>query len=218
MTKLAACHLNGYVTGIAMNREGNRVGIVSAESQNGMWETKITVIRVEKRISQSVATVSGTLGSTCGFIAEDRFATVMEDRLMIWGSDATVKGEAMLQAPPMLAALGQGRIAVLARQTNELGAYTLTLYDRNGRETEGIDLGADHPIPKAGIPDTMAFGDSVLFLRAGETLFRLAGNSNRPVSTPVSRDTLEILPVSADEVLVCTPAYATRLHSEDFRN
>jgi hypothetical protein len=29
---------------------------------------------------------------------------------------------------------------------------------------------------------------------------------------------MEILPVSADEVLVCTPAYATRLHSEDFRN
>jgi hypothetical protein len=216
MDKLAACHLNGYVTGIAMNREGNRVGIVSAESKNGLWETKITIIRVEKRITQSAATVSGTLGSTCGFIAEDRFATVMEDRIMIWGSDATVKGETILEAPPALAALGEGRVAILSRQTDELGAYTLTVYDRSARVTSAIELGADHPISKAGTPDSLAFGDTALFLRVGESLFRLAGNGNRYTQAAVSRDTLAILPVSADEVLVCTPAYATRLYGADF--
>lgn len=216
MEKLAAYHLNGYVTGIAMNQEGNRLGIVSATSENGLWETKITVIRVEKRITQSAAIVSGELGSTCGFITEDRFAVVMEDRLMIWGSDATVKGEASFDSPPVLAAMGQGRVAVLRSHPDELGAYILTVYDRNGRASAETQLDQDHAISLTAAPDSMAFGDTALFIRAGETLLRLSGNGNRLDSAPISRDTLAILPVSADEVLVCTPAYATRLYSEDF--
>ena len=216
MNKLASYHLNGYVTGVSMNREGNRLGVVSAESKNGLWETKVTLIRIEKRITQSSATISGSLGSTCGFIAEDRFAVCMNDRLMIWGGDATVKGEAVLDSTPVLAALGQGKAAVLCRQSDELGAYVLWVYDRNGRDTLSLELGKEHPVSRAGTPDSMAFGDSTLFLRVGETLFRLSGNGNRLESASISRDTLAILPVGADEVLVCTPAYASRLYGDDF--
>ena len=83
MDRLANYHLNGYVTGIAMNTEGDRLGVVSVESENGLWVTKITVIRIENRISQDHAVVSGSFGGACGFLAEDRFAVVLSDRLMV---------------------------------------------------------------------------------------------------------------------------------------
>ena len=59
MEKQAVYHLGGYVTGISMNQEGDRLGIVSVEAQNGVWVTKITVIRIGNRIGQSSATVTG---------------------------------------------------------------------------------------------------------------------------------------------------------------
>ena len=36
MEKLANYHLNGYVTGISMNQAGDRLGVVSAEAENGV--------------------------------------------------------------------------------------------------------------------------------------------------------------------------------------
>ena len=92
MEKLANYHLNGYVTGISMNQAGDRLGVVSAEAENGVWVTKVTVIRIGNRISQSTATVTGALGSTCGFISADRLAGSLTDRVMVVNSDATVTG------------------------------------------------------------------------------------------------------------------------------
>ena len=71
-------------------------------------------------------------------------------------------------------------------------------------------------ILKAGGADQLCFGGSVLFIRAGETLFRMGGSGGDLSAAEISRDTLAILPVNGDEVFVCTPAYANRLDKEDF--
>ena len=217
MDRLANYHLNGYVTGIAMNAEGDRLGVVSVESENGLWVTKITVIRIENRISQASATVSGAFGSSCGFIAEDRFAVVLSDRLMVLKSDATVVGEVLFgDAVPTLSAIGRGHVAILTKADTELSETVLNMYDKNGRPSYAVTLDADHPIRLAGGASSMALGDGVLFIRAGDRLFRVAGNGTAVTSAAVSRDTLAILPYSGDEVTVCTPAYAYRLESDDF--
>ena len=217
MTQLAKYHLNGYVTGISMNTEGDRLGVVSVESENGLWVTKITIIRIENRISQDYAVVSGALGSACGFVAEDRFAVLLSDRLMVLKSDATVVGEEFFgEAVPILSAISKGHVAVMTKDGTELSETVLKVYDKNGRMDYSVTLDVDHPIRKAGGATAMAMGDNVLFIRAGDTLFRLWGNGSSIASAPISRDTLAILPYSGDEVTVCTPAYAYRLETDDF--
>lgn len=217
MERVAVYHLNGYVTGLSMNSDGTRLGVVSVESQNNIWVTKVTVLRIGNRISESSATVSGTLGSTCGFVTEDRFAVLFSDRLMVFASDATVMGERSFEgSTPVLAAIGRGSVAVLSRENDDLAASILTVYDRNTREDYRVELGSDHPITRAGEPTALRFGGSVLYLRAGDTLFRVAGSGRSVTSLSVSRDTLDILPLDADEALICTPAYAYRVESKDF--
>ena len=217
MEKLANYRLGGYVTGISMNPSGDRLGVVSAEYENGIWVTKVTVIRIGNRISQSSATVTGALGSTCGFVSEDRFAVVFTDRVMVVNSDATVTGEKFFEnATPTLAAIGRGSVAVLTESQSDLTRATLTVYDRNARESYSLSLDTDHPITKAGNPTALAMADNALFLHAGNTLFRLTGNGSTVTAATVSHDTLAILPESSDEVMVCTPAYAYRLTTEDF--
>ena len=217
LSRLANYHLNGYVTDIAMNPEGDRLGVISVESQNGLWVTKITLIRIENRISQQSATVSGAFGSACGFVAEDRFAVVFSDRLMVLKSDATVMGEELFgDSVPTLSAMGKGYVAILSKADTDLSENVLKVYDKNGRTAYEVTLDADHPIRKAGGATSMALGDNVLFVRAGDKLFRVSGNGTAVASAPVSRDTLAILPYNGDEVTVCTPAYAYRLVKDDF--
>jgi hypothetical protein len=217
MEKLANYHLGGYVTGISMNPSGDRLGVVSAEYEKGIWVTKVTVIRIGNRISQSSATVTGALGSTCGFVSEDRFAVVFTDRVMVVNSDATVTGEKHLgNATPTLAAIGRGSVAILTEDQSDLTRSTLTVYDRNAKESYSLAMDTDHPITKAGNPTALAMADNALFLHAGKTLFRLTNNGNTVTAASVSHDTLAVLPESGDEVLVCTPAYAYRVTSGDF--
>ncbi|MBQ3507075.1 MAG: hypothetical protein IJA91_00880 [Clostridia bacterium] len=216
MEKLANYHLNGYVTGLSMNREGDRLGIVSVESVNGVWETKITLIRMEKRISMESVDLQDSFGSSCGFITDDRFAVVLFDRLMILAMDTTVKGEVLFEGTtPALCAIAKDRVAILSKVDADLTENRLHVYDSNGRSVYGINMDAAHPIQASGNVIEMAFGDDRLYVRTADKLYRFSDNGKSLASVAVSRDTLTVLPTD-DEVLVCTPAYAARLDRDDF--
>jgi hypothetical protein len=216
MEKLANYHLNGYVTGISMNREGNRLGIVSVESVNGLWETKVTLIRMDHRISQSSAVLSGIFGSTCGFVDDERFAVVCSDRLIIWGTDATVKGETFFdEATPILCTISEGRIAILSKMNAAISEKVLQVFDKNGRSVYAIQMDASHPVQIAGNAVEMVFGGNTLYIRTVDKLFRLSDNGKNLYAAVISRDTLTVL-ATEDEALICTPAYAARLSHDDF--
>ncbi len=216
MEKLANYHLNGYVTGLSMNREGNRLGVVSVESVNGVWETKITLIRMEKRISMESIDLPDSFGSSCGFVAEDRFAVVLFDRLVILAMDATVNGEVLFEGTtPTLCAISKDRVAILSKVNTDLSQNRLNVYDSNGRSVYEIDMNAAHPIQASGNVVEMAFGGDLLYIRTVDTLYRISDNGKALTSIAISRDTLTILP-KEDEVFVCTPAYAARVDRDDF--
>ena len=175
------------------------------------------MIRIGNRISQSSATVTGAVGSTCGYITDDRFAVVFTDRIMVINSDATVTGEMLFEdTTPTLAAVGRGSVAVLFESKSDLTKSILTVYDKNARASYSLTLDEAHPIAKAGSPSALAIGESTLYLWVGDSLFRLSGGGNRLSRIDLSHDTLAILPESDEEVMVCTPAYAYRLDERDF--
>ena len=222
MEKIANYHLNGYVTGLFMNREGNLLGVVSVESVNGLWETKITLIRIEKRIRSQVATLSGVFGSACGFVDDDRLAVIFEDRLMVWDEDATVKGEVLFaDVTPTLCAISSGRIAILSQRQNDLSEKTLQVFDKNARTVYTQALDAAHPVCSSGEVQELAFSGDRLYIRTTDRLFRASENGKTWTSASISRDALKILPAGdrggAGEVLVCTPAYAALLQEDDFQ-
>ncbi len=217
MEKLADYHLNGYVTGLAMNRAGDRLGVVSVESVNGIWQTKVTLIRVGSHITQSAATLSGAFGSVCGFVEESRLAVVFSDRLMIWGPDASVKGEALFEnATPTRCAVAEGRVAILSDPHSDLAEKHLQVFDGQGDLVYDVALNPSHPICRDGKLVEMAFGGDSLYLRTDKALYRLSGKGEEPAFAEISRDTLSILPAKDGKVLVCTPAYAVWLDEDDF--
>lgn len=214
----AALHLNGYCVGLSFNPEGDRLGIVSVEAVEGVWETKVTMVRIENRISEESVTLSGRFGQTCAFLSGDRMAVIFSDGLMIFKTDATVVGEVTFAGTtPILCAFGGGQVAILSETDADLSEDILTVYDRSGRTAYTLTLDTAHPIRRKGGATHLSLGDGVLFIRAGDTLFCLSDNGDTLTHASVSRDTLDVLPLGGDEVLVCTPAYAYRLDGEDFK-
>lgn len=214
MEKLANYHLNGYVMSLDINAEGTNLGVVSAEAVGGVWETKITIIRLGNRITYETATLGGELGTLCGFTAEDRLAVVTSDRLMVLKPDATVTGEVLLEdCRASMCAIDRGRVAILTESDADLTGYGLTVYDKNGREV----YTAERDIPAlAGHVTELSWGDTTLYIRTDDRLWRVSGNGNSITSAPITRDVLAILPQNSDEVLVCHPAYAERFGTDDF--
>ncbi len=214
MEPLANYHLGGYVTGLSMAPDGSSLGVVSAEATGGAWETRITLIRLGSRISERSASVPNAFGATCGFVTNERFAVILDDRLMMFKNDATVVGEVMFDGNgPTLTAIGGGRVAVLVPSTSDLGEETLTVYDRNARRDFSVTIGETHPIRRAGGATALILGKNTLYVHAGDSLFAVAVRGLS--ETTVSRDTLTILPRDDAELYICTPAYAHRLDADD---
>ena len=117
---------------------------------------------------------------------------------------------------PTLAAIGRGSVAILFESGSDLTTSILTVYDKNAREDYSLTMNGEHTVTKAGTPTALAVADNAVFLRAGDTLFRMTGGGKQISHTAVSHDTLAILPESGNEVMVCTPAYAYRLEADDF--
>lgn len=219
MEKLAAYHLGGYVTGISMNREGTAIGVVSVESENGRWTTKVSLIRIGNRISHESLSFQDTFGAYCAFSADERLAVVMSDRLMVFktSQDISVIGDSHFEGrTPDLCAISEGHIAVYFRAGRDLSSDLLNVYDRDGHSSYSVSIDSNHSIRTSGGAEQLAFGDSVLYIRSNDTLFRVNNNGKEISSVSISRDTVDYLPVGDDEVLICTPAYAHRIHKDDF--
>ncbi len=218
MERIAAYHLNGYVTGLAMNPSGDCLGVVSMESTGGIWTTKITLIRIEKRITSEVITLEGRVGSTCDFVTDDRLAILLDDRLLLLKPDATVTREIPFEGRvPRLVTVGDGRIALLTRDPSDLSTERLAVYDRTGSLDYETAFDAASPVTAAGGAELLTFSGSTLYLRTPDRLFALTGKGKELTVTAIGRNTVTVLPVADDRdgVLVCTPAYATRLDRDD---
>ncbi len=219
MEKLATHHIaKGYVTGLAINDAGTLVGIVSVEADAGVWETTVTLIRIGNRISSESMTVVGSMGSLCAFTTDERLAVILSDRLLMLKSDATVTREVSFgDDTPRLCTVSDGHIAILTASAEDLTTERLATYDHNGDRLYEMIMDETHPIRQAGGADAMVFGGEILYLRAGSTLYRFSGSGRDITSAPISRNTTAILPLGTNDLLLCTPAYAVRMDTDDFQ-
>ncbi len=213
MSPIFVLRRNGYVTGMAMAPDGKTLGVVSFEDVGGLAVTKITLVRIGNRITEESVTLTNSIGTVCGFTTSDRFAVVLSDRLLVFKPDATITSEVKINdKSPLLVSISDNRIALLTRSRADLSTEYLATYDYNGRLLTEIPLDAHHPVREIGGADELAIGGDTLYVRAGNTLFRLDSNRLTIRSTEsISHDTVCILPADGKAALICTTAYADRL-------
>ncbi len=218
MEKIANYHLGSYVTDVALNEDGDVLAIVSVTSEKGRWQSKIHLVRIEKRISSEVVEIEGSFASSCSFISSDRAAVVMNDRLMILRPDGTITSEILFdRGEATLFAVADGRAAILQQGDSHLSEQILTVYDRGGKQVYRLTVHADTDVNPLEGATSMTFGGNVLFIRTQNGIWRIAANGSSATFTAVGREATDILAYDGDSLLVCYPAYARRMTAEDFK-
>jgi hypothetical protein len=214
MNTLAAYHLGGYATSLALNPSGETAAILSVDSEDGVWITKISLIRVSSRMTENsvqTVTLTNTFGGVCGFVAEDRVAVVLSDRLLILRPDGEILSETMFDGlTPTLCAITAGRVAVLSEKSTDSSTKDLSVFDKSGKVVYNSGIAWDES------PSAMAFGGYILYIRTATAVYRLSADGRDLSYAPINRDASCILPDEDGNVLVCGIAYATRLSQADF--
>lgn len=217
MERVANYHLGSYVTDVAINKDGDVLAIASVASEEGRWQSKIHLVRIEKRITSEVVEIGGSFASFCHFISGDRAAVVMNDRLMILRPDGTITSEVLFaNGEATLCAVSDGRAAILQQGDSHLSEQILTVYDRSGKQVYRLTVNADSAVNPLSGATSMTFGGNVLFIRTQNGVWRISANGSSATFAAVGRDATDILAYDSDSLLVCFPAYARRMTAEDF--
>lgn len=203
-------YLNGYALSAAVSPDGGYAAVTSIDVEDGRYVSKVNIFRLSGSITYETVEPEGGLVGLCGFPAEDRVAVACADRLLVLRTDGTVQIEWMPEGGSTLSlcAVSSGRIALLSRLDGE--SYRVTVLDKNGRMVYTRRLR-----PQAE-PTALAFGENVLYLRAGGFLYRLSADGDDLSYVRIHRDSLCILPDDGESVLVCATTAATRLYTNQF--
>ncbi len=210
MTRISDYHLRGYVTSLSLAPSGDTAAVLSAEAKDGVYTTKISIIRISDRISLETLTLEDTFGGICGFTAEDRISAVLSDRVLTLRPDGEVLSQVSLDEDSSLCALSAGRVAILARVSGQPSQYRLKVLDKNGRMVYNT------VIECSAAPSHMAFGGYNLYIRTTDTLYCMGPDGKTMTTAPVNREVLAVLPEGNEDVLLCGASSARRLHAEDF--
>lgn len=211
MGKIAGVHLNGYVTALCMNPTGDVTAILSMERTDAATETKLTILRTGDRVETEEVILEDTLVGSAGFLTDDRLAIVCRDRLIVKGTDGRTVTETSFEGrEPQQVAFGRGALALLIRDASGLGETTLTLYDRNGRQTASADM------PEVRNVTEMIWNNGNVYVRTSYRVWQVNDKGQVTASLEVDGQILGMLDAGKETPLLCTLAYAYCPSADDF--
>ncbi len=212
MGKVAAAHLGGYVTSMSLSPDGKVLAVVSLDMEKEDYTTKLTLIRrgVSGVTSRDVIMdEAAALG--VGFVSDDRLAAMYEDRLCFYQADGDLVKELPFGSwAPLFWACGDSYVAVLSKHPESLSASYLQVFDRSGRLVYQTALNIANDIK-----GLLLRGQDV-YIHMNERILYISDKGNHSSEAAIHRDAIKILLDERGDLLVCCPAYATRLGNEDF--
>ncbi len=212
MNKLAACHLRGYVTSMAVSEDSRTLVVTSVELSNGALESKLTFLRRGGGgdVTYDALTVNGSaLGA--GFMADDRLWVIYDFGVCVYRVDGqTVSESQFLAEKPILWGSTAGYLAVLCEDETTLSRQAVRVYDRNGREVYAADIeGAEK------YSSLVMDGQDVYLLGSGHIL-RVRGHGRDVDMASVDRNALSLLVDGEGRLLLLTPSYARYPDGDEF--
>ena len=212
MNKLAAAHLGGFVTAISISPDGKVLGVLSLDMAEEDYTSKLTLIkRGISGVTSRDVILDGAAALGAGFISDDRLAVMFEDRLCIYQSDGgLVKSLPTEDASPLFWACGDGYVAVLSSHPENLSVNILQVFDKSGRLAYQTVLDA-----LSGVKGMLLRGQDV-YIHLNQRILYISGKGNQRAEAIIHRDAAKLLLSESGDLLVCCPAYATRLGSKDF--
>ncbi len=210
--KLPGCYLGGYVTSLTISQDSRTLAVVSMDTKDGGYETKI--ILLQRGISgggttHEITRRGGVLGAR--FITSDRLCVVYEDGVAYYRLDG--REQAFMpfeQEKPLLWCVNTGYVGIYYQDTAQLAKKALMVYDQNGREVYDVT------VDDMKNPSSMVMDGQDVYLHDFGHILRVSKSGNDMASVSVDGNTLCMLVTGDGSLLVCTPAFARYIDSRDF--
>ena len=213
MSRLAACHIGGYVVSMAMSPDSRTMVVLSMDTSAGEYASKLTILRRDMggNVTYDEVTQAGAVLGAC-FLTDDRLCVMGDATLSIYRLDGTRLSEIALDEDmPLLWGSSTGYVGVLCQSQSQLSQKYLKVFDKNGKMVYNVDVSS------LGTPKTMVMdGQNVYILDAGYVLQIGHGGEVHQRAT-VDANTLTLMVSDLGELLILAPAYAYYLSENDFR-
>lgn len=210
--KLAAAHIGGYVTSLSLSGDGKTLAALSLELTDSGYVTKLTLLRRGTTgITNREVFVEGVTAIQSAFADDERLAVIFEDALRIYRTDGTLISEIPFEgSTPTFCTVSKGYVSMLFTSGQTLTETELAVYDKNGGSVYRIKLDT-----KGTVSELTANGQNV-YVRMGSRILYVSSKGNRLSEIAVHKDTLTLLVTDSGELMACTPAFAHRIHPDDF--
>lgn len=212
MNKLAACHLGGYVADMAVSTDSRTLAVVSMETKNGAYESKLTLLRRGGGGTvtyQEVIVSGGCLGAE--FLSEDRLCVVYTTGVRTYRVDGHAVSEDSFEgAEPLLFGSTSGYCALLMQSNTALSRRYLTVYDKNGSK-----------VYEAAVEDSEKYSSLVMigqdvYLQGAGHILRVRNHGKTIEKATAESNTLSLMADTQGRLLALTPAYARYVEGDAF--
>lgn len=212
MSRLAACHIGGYVIDLVMSLDSRAMAVLSSDVISGAYESKVTILRRDGggNVTYKEIAVSGAcLGGV--FLTEDALCVMTESGFDIYHVDGSLQSQMSFDGErAMLWGATTGYFSVLSQSKINLSQNMLKVFDKNGKLVYNVEVD-DMETPSCLVMD----GSDVYLLDAAHILSVSRGGERLRVAE-VDRNTLTLLLSDQGELLALTPAFARYLNQADF--
>lgn len=212
MNKLGVCHLGGYVTAMTISQDSRTLAVLSMETEDGAYKSKITLLRRGSGgavTHQEVTTDGAPLGAY--FVTEERLCVIYDRGFGVYRVDGQEVTQVTFEdREPLLWGCSTGYFAVLGQENDTLTERVLWVYDRNGAEVYTAELGQTEKYSSLVMD-----GQNVYLLGVGHIL-GVRNQGKRLETATVERNTLALMVDTKGRLMALTPSYARYVDNGNF--
>lgn len=191
---------NDRVISASLSSDGRYAAVLSMDAKEGGSVSYLNVIDCNKNEIVSSLTYSGSMPYKCSFLADDRIAVILDNKLCVVGRNGKLRGEYYYSSSLERIDVEGDRVALLFSTPGSSNQKILSVFNKEGKMTRNESI-------QGSVRDLKLLADAVYLLQSGKVM-----RINISLGT---RDVCEVDTVDASlvvfhdgKVAVCTKALA----------
>jgi len=195
----------GYVTGVAINKKGTAVAVLTSAPQGGSFSTSLMLCEPGATEAVSEEKIGDSVGLSCAFASSGQISVLCSGSVSFFSSDGKFLSEMSFDGKMITCAeLGDdGAVLCLSSEGNSQKKWVI-VFDKNGKVlyNEG----------RIGIIDAICRSGFSVYLQNSEGITRIRLPDGEEKFLSCSTDQTRILAVSENEVLLCSSKKAVYIN------
>ena len=204
--KIADYSKNDYVISVSFDSSGRYIAVLSLDSENGGYVSRLSVFDTEKSEIRAQTSVDGVLAYECVYSDGDRIFVPCADRVLIFDGRCSQRGEFLYPGGSLsFVSVSDGGVALLFEDDPVNSQNTLYVIDKNGGEIFSHDCTGDFY--------DMEYYDRYVYLLEADAASRIDVRDGGIYFSECDGALGCILVSNQDKIMICTSSNASVIDS-----